>query len=186
MPAVGFTRLRLALLAAMVAFAGAVSPRVAVQTWTPSETSARLETFDATTLVEALPPSLTPEFEPGLRLVALVASDIDADGDLDLVANDGSLDLMVWLNDGAGHFTRRYAHQSPGWRDNTSTANGGGALDPVSAIATAGASVRAVSRLILALTANPGWRARSEKRASDLLFARSHSSRAPPHSLLSL
>ena len=32
----------------------------------------------------------------------MIAEDIDADGDLDVVANDGSLDLIVWTNDGSG------------------------------------------------------------------------------------
>ena len=36
-----------------------------------------------------------------------VANDIDADGDLDVVANDGSLELLVWINDGTGRLTRR-------------------------------------------------------------------------------
>jgi hypothetical protein len=40
------------------------------------------------------------------RFVRVVADDVDQDGDLDVVASVGSLDLMVWQNDGAGHFTR--------------------------------------------------------------------------------
>jgi hypothetical protein len=40
------------------------------------------------------------------RFVSVVADDVDQDGDLDVVASVGSLDLMVWQNDGAGHFTR--------------------------------------------------------------------------------
>jgi hypothetical protein len=51
------------------------------------------------------------------RIVTVVAADIDADGDLDVVASDGSLDLLVWTNDGGGHFTRRRPARSSGWRD---------------------------------------------------------------------
>ena len=40
------------------------------------------------------------------RFVSVVAGDVDRDGDVDVVASLGSLDLMVWTNDGAGHFTR--------------------------------------------------------------------------------
>jgi hypothetical protein len=40
------------------------------------------------------------------RFVRVVADDVDRDGDVDVVASLGSLDLMVWKNDGAGHFTR--------------------------------------------------------------------------------
>ena len=36
------------------------------------------------------------------RFVRVVADDIDKDGDLDVVANVGSLNLLVWENDGAG------------------------------------------------------------------------------------
>ena len=40
------------------------------------------------------------------QFVGVVAGDVDHDGDLDVVASLGSLDLAVWRNDGAGHFTR--------------------------------------------------------------------------------
>ena len=40
------------------------------------------------------------------QFVRVVADDVDRDGDLDVVASLGSLDLLVWKNDGAGHFTR--------------------------------------------------------------------------------
>jgi len=45
--------------------------------------------------------------EPDTHLVAIVAADIDADGDLDIVASDSALHLYVWVNDGAGHLRRR-------------------------------------------------------------------------------
>jgi hypothetical protein len=57
--------------------------------------------------VAALPSALSPPVQPGSRLVSMVAADIDADGDLDVVANDGSLDLIVWTNDGSGRLSRQ-------------------------------------------------------------------------------
>ena len=43
------------------------------------------------------------------QFVHVVAGDVDRDGDIDVVASIGSLDLIVWKNDGAGHFTRQAA-----------------------------------------------------------------------------
>ena len=40
-------------------------------------------------------------------LVAVIAADIDDDGDLDVVASDSALQLYVWVNDGAGHLRRK-------------------------------------------------------------------------------
>ncbi len=56
----------------------------------------------------ALPRVLSPPaLKPGSRLVSMIAEDIDADGDLDVVANDGSLNLIVWTNDGSGRLSPR-------------------------------------------------------------------------------
>ncbi|HZR23268.1 MAG TPA: VCBS repeat-containing protein [Vicinamibacterales bacterium] len=41
------------------------------------------------------------------RFVSVITVDIDADGDLDVIASDHALQLHVWVNDGDGHFTRR-------------------------------------------------------------------------------
>jgi hypothetical protein len=40
-------------------------------------------------------------------VVAAVDVDIDTDGDMDVVTVDSRLQLYIWINDGAGHFTRR-------------------------------------------------------------------------------
>ena len=135
--------------------------------------------------VESLPLTLAPPLEPGVRLVALVASDIDADGDLDLVANDGSLDLLVWINDGTGHLTRRYAQQHQGWRDDTPGASGGGQQSPVSAVGSSSVSVAPVELQL------SGAGPRAPRPAYDGIvpsswFARSQSPRAPPSSNLSI
>jgi hypothetical protein len=44
------------------------------------------------------------------RFFALVTADLDADGDDDVIASNGALDLLVWINDGSGHLT---AHRGP-------------------------------------------------------------------------
>jgi VCBS repeat protein len=43
---------------------------------------------------------------------AAVATDIDQDGDIDLVANTNT-GLVVWVNDGAGHFETQPPRQAP-------------------------------------------------------------------------
>ena len=64
--------------------------------------------FEASAWASALPSALiAPAVPPGWQLVSMIAHDIDADGDLDVVANDGSLDLIVWINDGTGRLSRQ-------------------------------------------------------------------------------
>jgi hypothetical protein len=75
---------------------------------------------DATTTrppVAALPPELSVPVRETPRLVSVVAADIDADGDIDIVATDGSLNLFVWVNDGTGHLTRQRPSHRSAWRD---------------------------------------------------------------------
>ena len=50
--------------------------------------------------------------DEGRNLVSAIAADIDADGDLDVIASDSNLDLFVWVNDGHGHLSRRDAHRA--------------------------------------------------------------------------
>jgi hypothetical protein len=176
----GVTRLRLALLAILVAFCGGGSRIVDARVWTVAGPAQPPRTVEAATLLAALPASLTPQLDPGLRLVALVASDIDDDGDLDLVANDGSLDLLVWINDGTGHLTRRLARRTSGWRDDASTANSDKDGAAVSAVVSSIASIDPDQSPALHL-ANAGEPGLGYLQPSlDALFARSQSPRAPP------
>jgi len=119
-----------------------------------------------------------PGVEPGTKVVAAAMADIDADGDLDLVASDGSLDLLVWSNDGTGHFTRKY----PAHDQNTGSLMRDGALDPGSGavpatvVPAAGASVIAPNRFAR------GVLARSARRlvpVTHLLRSRTRLSRSP-------
>ncbi len=67
---------------------------------------------------DGLPPGLLlPGEDPSVHeAIRFVADDIDDDGDLDVVANDGSLELSVWENDGAGHLTRKQPLHESGWQ----------------------------------------------------------------------
>jgi len=47
-----------------------------------------------------------------LQIRVAVGADIDADGDVDVVATTDR-DLVVWINEGGGHFRRRAAHRHP-------------------------------------------------------------------------
>ena len=53
----------------------------------------------------------------GATVTGVIESDIDQDGDLDLVAVTPSSDVLVWINDGRGHFTRRQTSPTPGLCD---------------------------------------------------------------------
>jgi hypothetical protein len=50
------------------------------------------------------------------EVVSALAVDLDHDGDLDVVATDAALDLLVWVNDG-GQLIRRRPDRLPGWQD---------------------------------------------------------------------
>ena len=173
-------RVHLAVLAVLVALGGGGSRLADARLWTIAEPAQHPRTVEAATLMASLPPSLTPPIASGLRVVAMVASDIDADGDLDLVANDGSLDLIVWINDGTGHLTRRLARQARGWRDDASTANSDKDHAGVSAVVAASASIDPGQSpaLLLADNGEPGAGYARPSLAS--LLARSQSPRAPP------
>jgi len=55
-----------------------------------------------------------PSSDVDLKISSFVAADLDADGDLDIVAADaanGSVGILVWVNDGAGRLTRKHPEQ---------------------------------------------------------------------------
>jgi len=67
--------------------------------------------------VTKLPRQLAASVAPLPRdLVAAVAVDFDHDGDLDVIATDEALDLLVWVNDGRDHLTRRAPARTTGWQ----------------------------------------------------------------------
>jgi hypothetical protein len=53
--------------------------------------------------------SSSSSLDLGPAVTSVVEGDIDHDGDLDLVAATPSGELLVWINDGRGHFTRQVA-----------------------------------------------------------------------------
>jgi hypothetical protein len=110
-------------------------------------------------------------------VTALVDGDVDHDGDLDLLATTVSGDVVVWINDGHGRFTRRLPSET-----HTLTA------EPVAGAAQAHA-------VVAITTAPPPCSARTHARASvvvtkirpptaPLIVARHllllHALRAPP------
>ena len=54
-----------------------------------------------------------PASDAGVRVSSFVTADLDADGDLDIVAAelsaDGLVGIVVWVNDGTGRLTREAA-----------------------------------------------------------------------------
>lgn len=184
---VGFrlTGSRLALLAVLVALT-AGSRRADERGWTVGSSVDRPRAVEAEMLLASLPSQLAPTFEPGQRLVAMVASDIDDDGDLDLVGDDGSLDLLVWINDGTGHLTRRYARPSGGWNEDTQTANDDASQAAVSAVVSPSVSVGPDRAWSLALTDSGDLRSTYQPPDPASMSARLQSPRAPPASSISL
>jgi hypothetical protein len=107
-----------ARIAPLVAIACVLSAPIASSQRRPIAVQAPIAeppTFDSNALAAALPSVLSPpSLLPGSRLVSMIAEDIDADGDLDVVANDGSLNLIVWTNDGSGRLSRQHSRESDG------------------------------------------------------------------------
>lgn len=127
-----------------------------------------------------------PGVEPGTKVVAAALADIDSDGDLDLIASDGTLDLLVWSNDGSGHFTRKYPTHTP----DGGRVSRDGALDPGSGTLPAsvvpgdGLSLVAADRHTRALDPCE-WRAAANTSSLHSRANLTRASRAPPLSLRS-
>ena len=83
--------------------------------WLGSSTahSSRLRGYHPVDLPVAgqLPQGFTlPSADVNLPVSSLITADLDADGDLDIVAADrsnGGIGIVVWVNDGAGRLTRK-------------------------------------------------------------------------------
>jgi len=58
-------------------------------------------------LAQALPAGMHAPGSDWIRVASLVTTDLDSDGDLDVIATDGSSALVVWTNDGNGRLTRK-------------------------------------------------------------------------------
>jgi hypothetical protein len=72
--------------------------------------------FLACLLTCALQTSSIPVPIDAAHFVSVIAADIDADGDLDVIASDRSLQIYVWVNDGAGHFTQQEPVHATTWQ----------------------------------------------------------------------
>jgi hypothetical protein len=69
--------------------------------------SVRLPDLARRSAAEELPQGFVlPSSDVDLGVSSLVAADLDADGDLDIVATD-SASIVVWVNDGDGRLTRK-------------------------------------------------------------------------------
>ena len=96
-------------LLASVAVLATVIERVQVADRAPSWTAGAM--FQRRPIAKQLPQGFVlPPADVDLKALSLVAADLDSDGDLDIVAADnsnGSIGIVVWVNDGAGHLTRK-------------------------------------------------------------------------------
>jgi hypothetical protein len=103
------------VLAALAAFTWTTAPysdrllhaRARRSLFGPNRTSS----FFAASLPDSLKP---PSIDLSRTFLSLIAADIDADGDLDVVGIDEFRKLVVWENDGTGHLTRKHPTQRDG------------------------------------------------------------------------
>jgi len=137
------------------------------------------------TPASVLPAGLAPPGADGRLLVSVIAADIDADGDLDVVASDGSLDLIVWDNDGTGHLTRKDPQRSRpgGWESSGETLDDRPATSTVAA-QFGGMSLRLNARTLSFNSHLSPWRAAVLPSRSQPQFALTRIPRAPPASFL--
>jgi hypothetical protein len=132
-----------------------------------------------------LPAGLTPPGADGRLLVSVIAADIDADGDLDVVGSDGSLNLIVWNNDGTGHLTRKDPqHSTPGgWESSGATLDDQPATSAVAA-QFGGMSLRLNASALSFNSHLSPWRAAASPSPRQPQFALTRIPRAPPASFL--
>jgi hypothetical protein len=100
------------LRAATMAILGiAIALLVHSSTWSASQfSSVRTASFSTGSAAGQLPAGfILPASDAQLPVASLIAADLDADGDLDIVAAnnaDGLVGIVVWVNDGTGQLTR--------------------------------------------------------------------------------
>ena len=93
----------------------AIAASLSGSAWLRSSTAhaSRLRSYQPVDLPVAgqLPQGFTlPSSDVNLSVSSLITADLDADGDLDIVAADrsnGGIGIVVWVNDGAGRLTRK-------------------------------------------------------------------------------
>jgi hypothetical protein len=51
--------------------------------------------------------------EPGAHVLVAISRDLDRDGDLDVVGSTAEAPLVIWINEGDGHFTRQRPTSGP-------------------------------------------------------------------------
>lgn len=68
---------------------------------------ARIDTAGATSAISVQLSGSSQNVHLDATVAVLIDNDIDHDGDLDLVATTPTGDVLIWLNDGHGQFTRQ-------------------------------------------------------------------------------
>jgi hypothetical protein len=112
---------------------------------------------------------------------ALIEGDFDQDGDLDLLATTPTGDVLVWVNDGHGRFTRQVPSQTSAMAGESSLTSSGGQSASVLTAASSvlDAPVRR-QRLVITLAIRPSTTAAIVSRDRRLVPPL----RAPPSPIL--
>src|SRR6266851_5314869 len=167
---------------AMCAGALRVTSPAATTGSTPTEATQRPVLAPVFLLRSGLEP---PAADGQTLLLSVTAADIDADGDLDVVGSDGSLNLIVWANDGTGRLTRRYPRDSSsgGWTPTGATVDG--QPDGSTVLALFGSPSLDSSDGGSSFFSTPSqWRAPPGTSSPQPQFASTRIPRAPPSLLL--
>jgi hypothetical protein len=137
------------------------------------------------TPASVLPAGLAPPGADSRLLVSVIAADIDDDGDLDVVGSDGSLNLIVWDNDGTGRLTRKDPQPSTpgGWESPDTTVDDQPATSMVAA-QFGGTSLRLNASALSFNSHLSPWRAAASPSHPQPQFALTRIPRAPPASFL--